>query len=82
MNQIIECFTGAFRGRGYAFTPAIICTIGKCGARVAWVLITFHIWRSFPLLVLSYPASWVVTLAMLIPAYFHIRKKGLGSRGF
>lgn len=77
LNQIIECFTGAFRGRGYSMTPAVICTIGKCGVRVVWVLTVFLLWRSFPLLMLSYPASWLVTLAMLIPAYRRMLKKPL-----
>ena len=44
------------------------------GTRIVWIYWIFPRHRSLAVLFISYPASWIITLAMQIVCYFYVRK--------
>lgn len=70
-----EVSGAALRGMGYSTLPAILTIIGSCGLRVVWICTAFRMYRSFELLMCVYPITWIMTGAMVLAAYFLIRKR-------
>lgn len=54
--------------------PALFTLIGTVGFRVLWVYVIFPIWNSFPMLIIVYPISWVLTGVMVVGYYFSQRR--------
>ncbi len=62
--SIMEITTGLLRGI-FRPMPAMISSIlGVCGFRVFWIYTVFAKYRSFTVLYLSYPISWVFSAAV------------------
>ena len=74
---LMDVMTGALRGLGSSFVPAVISLLGACGLRLAWIATLFQMpeHHTFTFLFLSYPVSWAVTAAILAVAYFVVRRK-------
>ena len=70
-----EVSAGALRGMGRSMTPAVITIFGTCVFRLLWVFTIFTRWRSFPMLISVYPASWTLTAIAMLTVYFFIRRK-------
>lgn len=84
MNTILlmECMTcsyeisgAALRGMGRSLLPALITMAGTCGLRFAWVYLLFPRFGTYSFLLFVYPATWVITGAAVLIAYFTIRKR-------
>lgn len=75
LNLCIDVLSGSMRGMGYSFVPAIISVVGVCGVRLGWVYTVFPLKPDFSTLILAYPISWGITAAVILMAYFVIRKK-------
>lgn len=73
----MEVATGALRGMGYSFVPMIISLIGVCGIRIFWIMTIFQQSRfhTVGMLFMTYPVTWIVTLAALMVMFFVMRKK-------
>lgn len=73
----MEVATGALRGMGYSFVPMIISLIGVCGIRIFWIMTIFQQPRfhTVGMLFMTYPVTWIVTLAALMVMFFVMRKK-------
>lgn len=73
----MDIMTGALRGLGSSFVPAVIALAGACGLRLVWIATLFQIpeYHTFTHLFLSYPVSWAVTTVVLTAAYIVIRGK-------
>lgn len=80
MFGTIDTFTGGIRGMGYSVTPMIVTLIGVCGLRIGWVFTVFQAHRSLPVLYMSYPVTWVITLIAqiicFVLCYRNLVKKG------
>lgn len=72
---IMDLFPGALRGMGYSAVPMVLSVIGTVGTRVLWIFAFFPQQRSLYFLFISYPASWIATIAMQIVCYYFVRKK-------
>lgn len=74
---LMDVMTGALRGLGSSFIPAVIALLGACGLRLVWIATLFQIpkYHTFTLLFLSYPVSWTVTAVVLAIAYLIVRRK-------
>lgn len=70
-----EVAASAMRGLGRSMTPTLIVIGGTCLLRVLWVGLFPFFGRTFADLMLVYPASWVLTDAMMWLAYRKIWKK-------
>ncbi len=75
LNVMIEVFSGAIRGLGNSFLPALICIVGICGVRMVWLYTVFPIAPSFHLLLAVYPISWAVAAFALVICYYITKKQ-------
>lgn len=66
---LIEVYSGALRGHGKSMTPAVICIVGICVLRIAWVYTAFAVWHTYECLLIAYALSWIVALAGMVVAY-------------
>ena len=81
MLGLLDVSTGALRGYGQSLTPMIVSVLGICGIRVLWVCTVFQMpaFHTPQWLYMSYPVSWIVTLATQTIFFFRIRKKYLNK---
>lgn len=70
-----EISGGCLRGMNHSLIPALICMGGTVGLRIFYIFTWFPGHRSFRNLFLVYPISWIVTGAIMMTAYFMIRRK-------
>ena len=75
MCGIMDLFPGALRGMGCSAVPMLLSVIGTVGTRVVWIFMVFPKYRSLDILFISYPASWLVTIALQVVCYYFVRKK-------
>lgn len=80
LNGAIDVISGAMRGYGESMKPAVVTLVGVCGVRITWIYTYFQTHRTFDVLLMAYPLSWVVTLVILIAMYAVLRKNGLGEQ--
>ncbi len=79
INVIIEILSGYMRGFGFSLVPALVCMLGICGVRITWRYTVFAHYKTFDVLMMTYPISWAVTAAALIVAFVYVNKKRLYS---
>lgn len=72
---IMETIAGTIRGLGSSVTPMIVSLIGACLLRIVWILTVFEQNRTFETLFLSYPVTWIITIAMHTVVLLAIYKK-------
>ena len=77
LNVVIEISSGCMRGYGRSLIPALICTGGICGVRIAWVYTVFKQHSDFHILMITYPVSWAVTAALMTISYFYMKKTSM-----
>ena len=70
-----EISGSAMRGMGYSLTPTVLMIFGTCVFRIFWVMAIFPRFDTFRMLLLVYPASWILTGLLVLPTYFVIRRK-------
>ena len=75
VNVFLDVLSGALRGMGKSLAPALTCMAGVCGVRIAWVIFVFPEYQSFASLMMVYPISWIVTIAVIAGIYFHTVKR-------
>ncbi len=73
---LMDVGCGIMRGMGKSLTPMIVSLLGSCAFRILWI---YTICKLFPgdifVLYLSYPISWVLTLAVhYICSFFTFKK--------
>ncbi len=68
---IMDTLVGCIRGLGNSVQPMIISLIGACGLRVVWIFTVFQWFRSWDILFLSYPVTWIVTAAAQFVCLIH-----------
>lgn len=65
----IEILSSAIRGCGNAMATMLLTCFGVCVIRVAWVFLILPIFRSFDMVVISYPISWTIASIMFVTYY-------------
>ena len=60
---------------GCSAVPMLLSVIGTVGTRVVWIFMVFPKYRSLDIFFISYPASWLVTIALQVVCYYFVRKK-------
>ena len=71
----IEIYTGALRGIGDVLIPTLITLSGVGLVRLPWILIMSPIYNHVDIPLYSYPISWGITAALIIPYYYYRKKK-------
>lgn len=59
---LMEVVAGMLRGCGYSVTPMIVSLLGACGLRILWIYTAFAAVHTLPMLYVSYPISWFLTV--------------------
>lgn len=74
---MMDVSTGALRGLGSSFTPMLISVLGVCGLRILWIYTIFRIpqFHTPESLYISYPVSWIITVAAQITAFLILYRK-------
>ena len=75
INVFLDVFSGALSGMGKSLAPALTCMAGVCGIRILWVIFVFPKYHSFTSLMVVYPISWVLTIAVVAGIYIHTVKQ-------
>ena len=75
---MMDVATGALRGMGDSFTPMVISVLGICGVRITWLLTVFRMVHTPQCLYLTYPLTWIVTLAIQTVAFVRTFRKHSG----
>ena len=73
--SIMDLIPGALRGMGHSAVPMILSVIGTVGTRIVWIYGFFPQHRSLHFLFISYPGSWIITIAMQAVCFWFVRKK-------
>lgn len=71
----MQLMVSLLRGLGKSILPMIISICGICVFRVVWILAILPFNHTPEMLFISYPLSWVLTLAMQCICYMIFRKK-------
>ena len=74
---LMDTMNGALRGLGASIEPLVITVLGVCVFRVLWIYTVFQIpsCHSLECLYLSYPISWILTLAAQIFAFLRLCRR-------
>ena len=72
---IMDLFPGALRGMGRSAVPMILSVIGTVGTRIVWIYGFFPHNRTLRFLFISYPGSWIFTIAMQAVCFWIVRKQ-------
>lgn len=76
---IMNVLSGALRGMGASLAPMLICVIGVCGFRILWIFTWFPSHHTLTTLFLSYPISWILTVAAQFVWFIVLKRKMLRS---
>ena len=71
----MDLFPGAMRGMGFSAAPMMLSIVGTVGTRIVWIFGIFPRYRSLSVLFISYPVSWILTIAMQVVCFFSVRRK-------
>ncbi len=77
---IMDTATGALRGLGHSLLSAVICLLGVCGLRIAWVKFVFPHDPEMGTLLLSYPVSWALVATAACVALAVVYRKLLNEQ--
>lgn len=77
VNSTSDILSGSMRGVGHSMVPALITIAGVCGVRLIWIYTVFVKIKTFEILMMIYPVSWIITAVGIVIAYFVVRKKEL-----
>lgn len=72
---ISDVAVGAMRGMGNSTVPMAISIFGICVLRIVWIYTVFAAYRTFEMLVVSYPISWIVTLIAQYICYGIVKRR-------
>ena len=72
---IMDLIPGALRGMGHSAVAMVLSVIGTVGTRIVWIYGFFPQHRSLHFLFISYPGSWIITIAMQAVCFWFVRKK-------
>ncbi len=75
MCGIMEVLVGVLRGIGRSVMPMIVSVLGVVGVRILWIYTVFEVRHTLIMLYISYPVSWLFTLAVHLICYLAVRKK-------
>lgn len=72
---MMEVACGSLRGMKYSFSPMIISMLGACAFRIIWLATVFQMNKTTFNIYISYPISWILTLAAYLVCYVFAIKK-------
>ncbi|MBQ9089150.1 MAG: MATE family efflux transporter [Lentisphaeria bacterium] len=77
---VMDAINGGLRGLGYSFIPMFVSVMGICVFRIFWVYFILPINNSLPMLITSYPISWLGIIIINGSILYFALKRLLASR--
>ena len=77
LSGIMDIYTGYLRGLGYSGSTTVNSFVGICGFRMLWVFTIFPLNRTFSMLYLCWPISWVLVAVMNMITLHFAKKKAM-----
>lgn len=74
---LVEICSGVMRGCGESFKPMVVVCLGICVLRIFWVTFISPMFKSFLMVIVSYPITWTVTSILFIFYYHSFSQKYL-----
>jgi Na+-driven multidrug efflux pump len=71
----MDSITGSLRGMGKSIGPMVVSLFGVCAVRMFWVWSIFPKNKSLSMLMVSYPVSYVITIALTGAMLYYALKK-------
>lgn len=71
----IEVFSGALRGLSDVFIPTLITLGGVLFIRIPMMVFVLPLFPSLLTILMSYPISWAVTVALFVPYYLYRKRR-------
>ncbi len=56
----MDVTSGALRGLGYSMLSSLSSVVGACGTRLLWIWLVLPLHRTFTMLFIGYPVSWIL----------------------
>lgn len=75
IHSFNEILSGMMRALGHSVVPAVINVMFICGIRLCWLFFIFPSHQEYGFLQYCYPISWIVNIAVMLPAFFYISNK-------
>lgn len=75
LGGYMEIMSGALRGMGKSFSNMLTSLLGICGVRILWTMLVFPIFRSFEVLFLAFPISFLCTFLLNTALVVSAKKK-------
>lgn len=75
LSGIMDIYAGYLRGLGHSSKTTINSFVGICGVRIVWVFLIFPLNRTFSMLYLAWPVSWIITAVMNMITLHVVKKK-------
>lgn len=72
---LMDVTVGQLRGLGHSLVPMLVTVAGACGLRIVWIATAFAANRSWLVLHLAWPVSWIVTFSVLAVCYLVIQRR-------
>lgn len=72
---LMDTMVGTLRGMGYSVMPMLVSLSGACLLRIIWIYTVFRQFRSLEILYISYPFTWLVTLAVHFICFMVVYRK-------
>ncbi len=74
---MMDVTVGGLRGMGHSVVPMVVSLVGVCALRLVWIFTVFQIpaFHSIDMLYITYPISWVLTLAAQLTCFALVRRK-------
>jgi Na+-driven multidrug efflux pump len=79
IGAMVDSMSGFLRGLGASISSMMICMLGVCGVRCAWIFFAFPQFGTLTSLYIVYPISWTITFTGLsivaIFVYKRVKRK-------
>lgn len=78
---IMDDMVGSMRGLGYSVVPMVVSLFGACVLRLIWIAVIFKfpMLKNVTMVYMSYPVTWIITLAIHVLCFNFIARR-LGIR--
>lgn len=70
---MMDVMVGMLRGMGASVAPMIVSVVGICVLRLMWIALIYPFNPTLTMLYISYPISWIVTLAVHTLCYYRVK---------
>ena len=80
ISSFYEVLSAALRVMRHPILPAVMVLIGTVVFRFIWILTVFPYFRTFFMIVVAYPISWMIINIPMTIAYFRVSKEELRKK--